>query len=136
MRKSRSVMSVLVVVWLLVSGPTLAGERPVTISTPPPYVSGGIGDDDPLAEMTGDFNLQLVFATQGSGEYLADIRVRISDAKGNPLLEAESPGPFFYVRLPAGAYRIRAEFEGKPLERPVVVSDRRLRNLYFYWPRE
>lgn len=97
------------------------------------YVSGGIGDDDPVARMTEDYNLHLVFATKGSGEYLADIKVVIEDFKGNKVLEAESPGPIFYAKLPSGTYRITANHQGQPLRKSVAVKDHRLRDLYFYW---
>jgi hypothetical protein len=120
---------VLAAVCLLAAGRGLAAD-------PPSYASAGIGDDDPLAVIAGDYNLQLVFALQGSGSYLADIRVRIADATGRSLLDAQSPGPLFYVRLPAGTYRVSAEFQGQPVHRSIALTGRGLQSLYFYWPRE
>ena len=135
MSRSRLLISALSVSWLLAASPSLAAER--QIGAPAiPHESTGIGDDDPLAAIVGDFNLQLVFATQGSGEYLADVDVLIADAKGNALLDEKSPGPIFFVRLPAGSYRINANFRGMPLRKSVTISNRRLQNLYFYWPQE
>lgn len=98
------------------------------------YLSGGIGDDDPVTKMAEDYNLHMVFATQGSGEYVADVKVLIADAKGKKILEADSPGPIFYAKLPSGSYRITAEYQGKSLRKSVAVKDRRLRDLYFHWP--
>ena len=135
MSRSPLVVSALAVTWLFAAGLSLAANQQARIATVP-HESAGIGDDDPLAAIAGGYNLQLVFATQGSGEYLADIKVLIADTKGNALLDEESPGPMFFVRLPAGNYRISAEFHGTPLRRSVTVSDRRLQNLYFYWPQE
>ena len=135
MSRSPLVVSVLAVTWLFAAGPSLAAERQINVPAIP-HESTGIGDDDPLAGIVGDFNLQLVFATQGSGEYLADIKVLITDAKGNTLLDEKSPGPIFFVRLPAGTYRISADFHGTPLRKSVTVSDRRMQNQYFYWPQE
>lgn len=100
----------------------------------PPHLSGGIGDDDPLLAVTGDYNLQLVFATQGSGEYLADVRVSIADSGERVLLETVSPGPLFYVSLPAGSYRVTAEFSGKSLRKTVALGDLRQQSVHFYWP--
>ena len=100
----------------------------------PPYLSGGIGDDDPLLALTGDYNLQLVFATQGSGEYLADVKVSVVDARDRLVLETVSPGPLFYVSLPSGTYRVTAEFGSKPLLKSVAVNDRRRQSVHFYWP--
>ena len=100
----------------------------------PRYLSGGIGDDDPLQALTGDYNLQLVFATQGSGEYLADVKVTLVDARDRVVLETVSAGPLFYVSLPAGTYRVTAEFGGKPLRKTVTLGDRRQQRVNFYWP--
>ena len=133
MSRSPLVVSALAVTWLFAIGLSLAADQQTRIATIP-HESAGIADDDPLAAIAGGYNLQLVFATQGSGEYLADIKVLIADAKGNTLLDEESPGPIFFVKLPAGTYRISADFDGMPLRKSVTVSDRRLQNLYFYWP--
>lgn len=113
--------------WLVAAVPSLAVD-------PPPYASAGIGDDDPLAPLTGDYNLQLVFATQGSGDYLADVGVLISDANKRPLLSTLSPGPLFYVRLPAGNYQLRVEFAGVAQARSVTIGGLRRQSVYFYWP--
>ena len=135
MSRSPLVVSALVVTWLFSASLSLAADQQANAVTIP-HESAGIGDDDPLAAIAGGYNLQLVFATQGSGEYLADIKVLIADAKGNTLLNAESPGPIFFVKLPAGSYRISADFRGTPLRKSVTIGDHRLQNLYFYWPQE
>ena len=83
------------------------------------YVSGGIGEGQAQAMMgmRKDYNLQLTFAMKGTGEYLADVKVNIQDAKGKEILETVSSGPLFYAKLPQGRYKVTAEFNGKP---PVV----------------
>ena len=135
MSTSRLLISALSASWLLAATPSLAAEQ--QIGAPAiPHESTGIGDDDPLAAIVGDFNLQLVFATQGSGEYLADVKVLIADSKGNTLLDEKSPGPIFLVRLPVGTYRINADFNGVPLRKSVTIGNRRLQNLYFHWPQQ
>ena len=135
MTRSALVILALSSTWLFAVNASPAAER-LTTATPIAYESSGIGDDDPLAAIAGDYNLQLVFATQGSGEYLADVKVLIADTKGKPLLDAESPGPIFFVRLPTGSYRISADFHGVPLRKSVTIGNRRLQNLYFHWPQE
>lgn len=133
MTRSALVFFALSAAGLFAAYPSPAAERPASAPAIA-YESSGIGDDDPLAAITGDYNLQLVFATQGSGEYLADVKVLIADGKGNMLLEAQSPGPMFFVRLPTGSYRISADFHGTPLRKSVTIGDRRRQNLYFHWP--
>lgn len=135
MRQSSFATFIWAVTFLFAAGLAPAAERTAGSATPA-HASSGIGDDDPLATLSGEYTLQIVFATQGSGEYLADVRLQIADAKGGTLLESESPGPFFFVRLPAGTYRISADFNGTPLQKSVVLTGRGLKTLYFYWPRE
>lgn len=106
---------------------------PPAVETVIPYESRGIGEADPVAEMAANYNLHMVFATRGSGEYLADVKVRIDDAKGKLILDANSPGPIFFARLPAGTYRVTASLGNKSQRKSVSVQDGRLRDLYFYW---
>lgn len=126
-------------------GSQAAGQRLATADSTRPgpenssgiaYLSGGIGDDDPLPQTRENYNLHLVFAMQKSGEYLADIKVLIEDKKGRKVLEADSPGPLFYVRLPSGNYRITATYHGTSMRKQVTVKDRGFGDLYFHWPSE
>ncbi|WP_300451665.1 carboxypeptidase regulatory-like domain-containing protein [Accumulibacter sp.] len=100
------------------------------------HVSAGIGDDDAIeVEMMRRLhNLQLIFAAQGSGSYLADVRVAIYDATEGKVLAAVSPGPLFFATLPSGRYRIEAEFRGRWLSRTTRIAPVGRRDLYFYWP--
>ncbi|WP_242470779.1 carboxypeptidase-like regulatory domain-containing protein [Thiocystis violacea] len=73
-----------------------------------PYVSGGVGESErsELKALASQFNLHLLFATQGSGEYLSAVRVNILDARRESVLTAESKGPWFYAQLPPGDYSL------------------------------
>lgn len=97
------------------------------------YISGGIGDDDPMIARKSDYNLHLVLAMKGSGEYLADIDISIENSKGEQIVNARSSGPFFYVNLPAGSYRVTASFDGKTLSKTTTIHKSGARDLYFYW---
>lgn len=98
------------------------------------YVSGGVGTEsiDRLNALARDFNLKLVFALT-SGEYVSGVRVVITDAKGNTLLETTSDGPWFLARLPTGNYRIVATLADKSLNRQVSVSPGKNRTVDFRW---
>ena len=79
------------------------------------YISGGVGkDEQELASAISRFgyNVQLVFAEQQTGAYLADVRVRIADPKGGVILDAVSDGPMFLAKLPPGRYQVVAEANG------------------------
>lgn len=99
------------------------------------YVSGGIGEaqQQELKAMRKDYNLLLTFAIEKSGEYLADVKVRIQDAKGKKVLETVSPGPLFYAKLPQGKYRITAESQETPVSKSTSIGKTGARDLYFYW---
>lgn len=107
-----------------------AGARPVT-SSPENlvpivseqgirYVSGGVGDDEraELDALSNQYNLRLLFAKQGSGEYLSAVRVHILDAHGGTVLTAESRGPWFFTQLPAGDYIVDVSTPGQGLQEP------------------
>lgn len=104
----------------------------------PIYVSAGIGDDDPIGVemMRRLHNVQLVFALQGSGSFVADVRVSFFRADGTRVLAAFSPGPLFFTTLHPGQYRVEAEFHGQRLTRTLGVVDHVRRDVYFYWQRE
>ncbi len=129
----RDCMCGLLVASLLFGGGYLAAA---TAAGDVVHASARIGDDDPLEieALRRTHNLQLVFAEQGSGAYLADVRVRICGSGGQEVLATLSSGPFFFARLPAGRYRIEAEFNGRVVRRTTRVSQSGLRDLYFYWP--
>jgi hypothetical protein len=84
------------------------------------YVSGGVGEDERAAldAVSNQFNLRLIFAMQGSGEYLAWVRVNISDTRGGTALAAESHGPWFLVQLPPGEYVVEASAPGQTAQQP------------------
>ena len=103
------------------------------------YLTGGIGQDQ-VQEMRADaregYNLQLVFATQKSGEYVANVRVMISDAKGETLIDAVSDGPGFYAKLPAGHYKISAENRGELQGVSIDVTGHNINRHVLYWSPE
>ena len=79
------------------------------------YVSGGVGEGErtELEALSNQFNLRLLFAMQGSGEYLSAIRVNILDAHGATILTAESKGPWFFAQLAPGDYTVETSIPGQ-----------------------
>lgn len=104
------------------------------------YVSGGVGESgrSELNALSNQFNLHLLFATQGSGDYLAAVRVNILDAHNESVLTAESEGPLFFAQLPPGDYTVEATPTGQTgqdqvqRKRAHIEGARQLR-LDFYW---
>ncbi|MGB5062557.1 MAG: carboxypeptidase-like regulatory domain-containing protein [Candidatus Competibacter sp.] len=98
------------------------------------YASGGVGEGEraELNALSGQFNLRLLFAMQGSGDYLADIRVVIVGQRGETVLSAVSNGPWFYAQLPPGAYTVEVSTSDQAQRQPVTIGAGQSR-LNFYW---
>jgi hypothetical protein len=98
------------------------------------YLNGGVGQDEQNAmkAFKADYNLQLTFATKQSGAFRSDVQLDIADAKGASVLSVANTGPLFYVKLPAGTYRISAAAEGKTFKRTVKLGTAP-RELTLHW---
>ncbi|MCB1823988.1 MAG: carboxypeptidase regulatory-like domain-containing protein [Candidatus Competibacteraceae bacterium] len=98
------------------------------------YASGGVGESEraELNALSGQFNLRLLFAMQGSGDYLADIKVIIVDKRGETVLSAASNGPWFYAELPPGTYTVEVSTPDQTQRQPVTIGARQSQ-LNFYW---
>lgn len=100
-----------------------------------PHVSGGIGASgrEEMEMVKSRYNLRMLFAEQGSGSYLADIKVRIDDAAGPTLLTATAKGPWFYANLAPGRYRVTVDNAGQVQTREVSVPASGATQQAFYW---
>jgi hypothetical protein len=100
------------------------------------YVSGGIGKDqsDAMNAAAKDYTLMLTCATRPTGEYLADVKVNITDKSGSPVLETVTDGPILLVKLAPGQYRISAESNGGSVNKTVNISAKHPVKVNLYWP--
>ncbi|MGA7979936.1 MAG: hypothetical protein WCA32_06875 [Chromatiaceae bacterium] len=135
-----SVFVVLVLIGVaLLGGPAGAEDLGLDVKTVGniSYVSGGVGvsDRQALEQVKSKFNLRLLFAYTKSGEFLADIPVKIVDGAGKSVLDAVSAGPYFYAKLPPGRYRVSADNEGQVQTKSVTVSSSGAASEAFYWSR-
>jgi hypothetical protein len=99
-----------------------------------PYISGGVGDEEleMMKSASSDYNLKLVFAYQ-DGEFLADIGVKITNAKGIIVLDAVSDGPWFLANLPPDPYTVTASMNGNTVTQRVKIQGTKQSTLNFYW---
>jgi hypothetical protein len=100
------------------------------------YLSGGVGvgEREVLAARGKEFNLKVVTAAERSGAYLADVRMKVVDARdAKVVLETTMDGPWFLAQLPAGKYVLEATYEGKTLTKTVAIPKEGQREAYFYW---
>ncbi|CAG2155354.1 carboxypeptidase regulatory-like domain-containing protein [Cupriavidus numazuensis] len=100
-----------------------------------PYVAGGIGKGqvDAMRSMQANYNLRMTFARARTGEYLADIRVRVEDLHGKRVVDAMVPGPLLYARLPEGTYRVSSTFGTQEQTRQVKIERGHARELVIYF---
>lgn len=99
------------------------------------YISGGVGHDEreALKQQAGDYNLRLAFAAR-SGAYLAGVKVAIRNAAGHGVFSAEADGPWMYVKLPPGSYRVSADVAGVTMNRAVKVPKKGHATVTMLWP--
>lgn len=125
--KAKTLALLLMAGSLLAFGVALAATMPVQTAGDIRYVSGGIGSDEVAAikEQAGDFSLVLEFAERaGKRErYIADVNVDISGARGAPVLNVRTDGPFLLVDLPAGSYKVSATYKGITQSRIIQVGN-------------
>jgi len=142
MKPSRTAQALLLAFGVCAGSVALADE---TIAPEPQvqngitYLTGGIGEDQAQAmraESKKGYNLQLVFATEKSGQYQANVSVTITDAKGEKLIDLASVGPGFYAKLPAGHYKVVAENHGTQQHKSIAVTENNLTRYVLYWAAE
>jgi hypothetical protein len=75
-----------------------------------PFVSGGVTSDEiaMINSQKSQFSLSILTVAQGSGAYLADVHVRITDDHSQQVLNTTMDGPYLLVDLPAGRYQVEA----------------------------
>lgn len=97
------------------------------------YVSGGVGKDEQMAmdAMAKNYNVKLVFA-EAPKDYVSGVKVKIEDHSGKLLLESTSSGPWFWVKLPQGEYRIIASFHNHPEMKHLKVAGG-TETVEFFW---
>jgi len=116
-------------------------SAPASAQTPPrplerdgvAYITGGIGEDEVRAfrQTAPSYNLRISFASR-SGQYLSDVDVTISSGE-RTVLGVRTDGPFLFVRVPAGRYRITARDRQIGEMRQVTVRGRQGVDVHFVW---
>ncbi len=102
------------------------------------FVSGGVGEDEikAMRAIKGEYNLHLLFAVRGTGEYVSDVKVRIADQHGKTLLETVSNGPDFFAKLKPGHYEVSVDRDGKVQREAVTIAAKHGLFHSFYFPKE
>jgi hypothetical protein len=119
-----------------VSGTVSAGSDASRVSAEVPAVAGGVGLDARAmlsSEARPEHDLKLVFALD-TGNYLADLAVKVTDANGRTVIDGVSDGPWLYAKLPPGNYTATAMYKGESVTRRFNIGSSGQRIAYFRWP--
>jgi hypothetical protein len=124
--------------WLMLSFLVFAEETMLVTQTQGDisFISGGVGGDerDAMQAISKNYNLNLLFSLDGSGEYLSDVQVRIKDTAGNSLLDTVADGPMFFAKLKPGRYDLNVEQSGHSIEKTIVIDGKQRARLSLSWP--
>ena len=95
-------------------------------------LSSGVSREGRLAHP--EYSLKLVFA-RASGAYLSGVQVEILDQNGNTVLKKKAKGPWLYVKLPTGIYRVVARRgRGYATAAVIDIDATRQKRVYLTWP--
>lgn len=102
------------------------------------YFSAGVGKDEREADYP-PFSLKLVFVA-GGRPFLSRVAVTIADRKGREVLavpKEQVAGPWLFVDLPPGTYRVSAARDGRTqTQARVVVKQGGTATTYLRWKEE
>lgn len=93
-----------------------ADEMVIRTMGPVSYVCGGVAEDERarLAAQEKNFNMGILFTKGPSGEYLADVDVKLTMDDGQQVATFKAGGPRCLIRAPEGSYNIEASYKGQP----------------------
>jgi hypothetical protein len=99
------------------------------------YLTGGVGIEERRAmeEMAEHriYTLKVVVAAV-SGSYLSDLMVHIEKSDGEMIFTGLTNGPWLYVNLPKGAYKVTVSHDFQAKKKVVQVGDE-MKTLLFHW---
>ncbi|HJV02109.1 MAG TPA: hypothetical protein VJ752_16335 [Burkholderiaceae bacterium] len=125
---------------LLVAMAAVAGAAPAMAADGEnvPFLNGGVGEDQQqeMLAVRKDYNLLLTFASRGSGEFVADVHLTVTDHAGKTVLQLNGAGPLVYARVAPGNYKVEAVARGVTQTQAATVGKQGARDLYFYWAPE
>lgn len=103
------------------------------------YLSGGIGIDEAQAMRAEarHYPLALTFAlrTDGRNEFTSAVEVDVRKG-GKTVFRGTSDGPYLFLDLPAGTYRVMAVSNGREQTKTISWKTGEHKGVVFEWPAE
>lgn len=99
------------------------------------FTTGGIGEEqqEGLRAIANQYNLKLAFAAKGGGLIGGDVKIKIRNSKGSTVLETTSTAPCLFAKLPAGNYRVIADYQGKTQDKTIRAGSPKNPGTSFLW---
>jgi hypothetical protein len=122
MNLTRSAMLCLALGLSLAASPAMPLTR-ATAAGGMAFVAGGVGEAEARA-MEGErdkYSLWIITAARGTGAFLADVTVRITDAQNRVLFDQRLDGPWLMIDLPLGKYTVQAIYKDQNDRRTTTI---------------
>ncbi|MDE2081348.1 MAG: hypothetical protein KGI90_08345 [Burkholderiales bacterium] len=102
------------------------------------FQTGGIGSDQVRAmqRRDGAYDLHLSFSEGSHNDYVTGLKVRVENPAGHPVFAYNDAGPLTDIRLPAGSYRVIADYHGVERSGLVQVKPGAPADLYLHWAKD
>jgi hypothetical protein len=98
------------------------------------FTSGGVGLDESRALIREQAHWPLSLRFTGpTSDYLADVHVRITDAKNTEVLRTDAMGPYMLVKLSPGRYTVHARYKDEEKQQSVTVAGNGHAKAAFHW---
>lgn len=99
------------------------------------YAMGGVSIEElqALERHKDRYSLWITLAAKGSGAYLADVQIRITDARKQLVFNEQVPGPWLMIDLPPGRYTVEALRRGQPQTRSTQIHANDRHQMFFYF---
>ena len=99
------------------------------------YVNGGIADDEQkqMKGMAAEWPLRVTSALASGGNYVSEVHLVVKAKDGKTMLDLKDAGPMTFVKLPAGDYKVMAEYMGQSESRDVSLSGKGGHDVDFRW---
>lgn len=91
-----------------------AQVQPQTYNQTTQYITGGFGNSEQneFKAQSNNYNVHLTFAAN-DGAYLGAVHVVITNQNKQMVFEANNTGPLLYIKLPDGAYNLKATYNNQ-----------------------
>lgn len=98
-------------------------------------VSGGVSLEErsALEARREAYNLWVITAARKSGAYMAQVRVKVSDAQQRVVFDGELEGPWLFIDLPLGRYLIEARMGDQVQHRSSTIHPGDHHQAVFYF---